>query len=63
MTQKELSYVSDAVMHEESIIKIIDKLLNNLENEELVTFMKDETEKHTKMKEKLLSLMEEHAND
>jgi hypothetical protein len=63
MTQKELSYVEDAVGHEGNIIKIINEGINNLEDENLVTFMNQELETHTSMKEKLMTLLEGKANE
>ncbi|MBQ9024320.1 MAG: hypothetical protein IJ105_03750 [Bacilli bacterium] len=63
MTQKELSYVEDAIGHEENIIKIINDSLNNLENEELISFIQNEVNNHTQMKEKLMNLLKEKANE
>lgn len=62
MTQKELSYVEDAIGHEGNIIKIINETLNNLQDENLISFMKEELNIHTKMKEKLMTKLEEEAN-
>ncbi len=63
MTQKELSYTEDAVMHETSIIKIIDEGIKNLQDESLVTFMQNELDVHTMMKEKLMNLLEAKTNE
>ena len=63
MTQKELSYVEDAIGHETNIIKIINEGINNLEDEELVTFMNGELNTHQEMKEKLMNLLEEKTNE
>jgi hypothetical protein len=63
MTQKELDYVEDATTHEENILKILNESIKNLEDEELITFMEEEVEKHTEMKEVLLSLLEDKANE
>ena len=63
MTQKELSYVEDAIGHENNIIKIINEGIKNLEDENLITFMQDELTTHTGMKEKLMNLLEEKANE
>ena len=63
MTQKELSYVEDAIMHEESIIAIISAQVPNLEDENLVNFMNEEINVHTSMKEKLTNLLEVKANE
>ena len=62
MTQKELSYVEDAIGHEGNIIKIINESLNNLQDENLISFMKNELNIHTTMKEKLMTKLEEEAN-
>ena len=63
MTQKELSYVEDAVEHESNIIKIINESVNYLEDEKLVTFMNNELTVHENMKEKLLNLLEAKTNE
>ena len=63
MTQKELSYVEDAIGHEDNIIKVINESLNNLEDEELISFMQSEVNNHTQMREKLMNLLEVNANE
>lgn len=63
MTQKELAYVEDATQHETNIIKICEDLVKNMEEENLVTFMNSEIEKHNTMKQKLLSLLEVKSNE
>lgn len=63
MTQKELSYVEDAIGHESSIIEILNYESDNLEDENLVSFMNSELNKHNKIKERLMSLLEEKANE
>lgn len=62
MTQKELLYFEDAIGHEKNIVKICEDIINQLENEELITFMKNEVEKHNTLKENLLNVLEEKAN-
>lgn len=63
MTQKELLYLEDAVGHESNIISIIGEIVNNLSDENLVAFMNMELEKHESMKENLLNMLKEKAND
>ena len=60
MTQKELSYVDDAVNHEKAIIKIINNGIENLDDSNLISFMNSELKKHKKIKERLLNLLEEN---
>lgn len=62
MTQKELSYVEDAIGHENSIIKICQESVKMLDNDELISFLNEEITKHTSTKEKLTNLLEEKAN-
>ncbi len=62
MTQKELLYFEDAVGHESNMIKIIKEGIENLEDENLITFMNNELEKHTETKQKLMNLLEEKQN-
>ena len=63
MTQKELLYVEDAIGHETNIISIIDDIINNLEDEDLVSFMDDELNKHINIKEELTNLLEGMINE
>ncbi len=63
MTQKELLYVEDAVMHEDSIVKIIREALNNASDEEIVSFLESEKDVHENLKQKLLTILEEKVNE
>ena len=56
MTEKELLYFEDAIGHEKNIIKICDYMLENLNDEKLVSFISSEKEEHTKLKDKLLNM-------
>lgn len=62
MTQKELLYVEDAVGHETNIIKILQETINNIQNENLATFLENKLETHVSMKQKLINKLEEEAN-
>ena len=62
MTQKELSYLEDAINHEESIIKICNDIINNLEDENLINFMDNEVNTHTKLLDNLMELLEGKVN-
>lgn len=63
MTQKELSYVEDAIGHEESIISICKETYNMLESQELKDFMEEQINCHTNDKERLMNLLEEKSNE
>ena len=63
MTEKELLYVEDAVGHEASIIKILNESLEFLEDDKLITFTEEEIEKHEDLKQGLLNLLEDEANE
>ena len=63
MTQKELCYMEDAVGHENNIIKICTETINSLEDENLITFMEQEKEKHVNMKNKLMEMLEVKSNE
>ena len=63
MTQKELSYVEDAIGHEENIIKIMKEEINDLEDDEVVNFIEKEINIHSSLKEKLMNLLKEKANE
>ena len=63
MTQKELLYVEDAISHEQIIIDICNESINLFEDDDLCSFIEGEVKKHTKMKERLLSLLEGLSNE
>ncbi|MBR7042404.1 MAG: hypothetical protein IKI04_02770 [Bacilli bacterium] len=63
MTEKELSYVSDAIGHEKNIVKICTETCNYLEETELKDFIKDEIKKHEDNMNNLLHLLEVNANE
>ena len=59
MTQKELLYMEDAIEHETNLIEITTLSIENLEDKALITFMKG----HQKLKEKLMTVMEDIVNE
>ncbi len=63
MTQKELLYFEDATSHEDIIISICEDMMENIEDEDLKSFIDSEIDKHTSIREKLLSLMEGKVNE
>lgn len=63
MTQKELLYFEDAIGHEANMISIIKAEIQNLKDENLVSFMNNELTKHTETKEKLMNLLEAKKNE
>ncbi len=63
MTQKELLYMEDAIEHETNLIEIATLSIENLDDKELKTFMKSQLKKHEKLKQKLMTLLEDKANE
>lgn len=63
MTQKELLYLEDAYNHEDITINICNDILDNLEDEDLVSFVEKEIKKHNDMLGELGSLLKEKANE
>ncbi len=63
MTQKELLYVEDAIGHENIIIDVCNEMIDNLEDEELTSFVESEIEKHVKMRDELIGLLEGIVNE
>ena len=63
MTQKELLYVEDAIMHENNIIKICESNIDTLENDELISFFEKEIKKHSTIHKKLMNLLEGKSNE
>ena len=62
MTQKELLYVEDAFGHEETIISVINDMIDSLDDDNLVSYMEAQLEKHESIKEQLITLLEECNN-
>ena len=58
MTQKELLYLEDAIGHEDSIIKICEDIGTNLEDGNLVSFIRDEIEVHSRIRTNLVNIKE-----
>ena len=63
MTQKELLYIEDATRHEKTIISILHETIKLLSNDDLVSFLEKEEEKHCAMKEKLMDCLKENCNE
>ena len=63
MTQKELLYVEDAILHELNNIDICTYYLDILEDKDLVKFMDNQLKKHQKIKKDLEKLMEDASNE
>lgn len=62
MTQKELLYVEDAISHEEIIIKLCNAAVNSLNDNNLISFMKEEINRHTDIKNNLIDLLRGKCN-
>ena len=63
MSQKELLYLEDAIGHEDSIINICNDRISSVDDEEIVSFLNCEVQKHTETKEKLMNLLEVKSNE
>lgn len=63
MTQKELSYMEDAIKHEQNLASIIEESINLLDDENLVSFMQKQMNNHKDMQKKLMMLLEEKADE
>ena len=63
MTQKELLYYEDAIMHEDATIKICEDIAQRLKDSDLISFMNNEVKHHKMIKNKLLTQMEECLNE
>lgn len=57
MTQKELLYVEDAIMHEKSIISILEDSKEKLDNGDFISFINGEITKHQDLQNNLISLL------
>jgi len=63
MTEKELLYMEDAIDHEKNIISIIDESVKSLEDQDLITFMENEKEKHSSTLDNLMKALKEEAHE
>jgi len=63
MTQKELLYVEDAILHEVNTMNIGEFIINSLTDQDLADFMKKELKKHQAIKDKLLNELEVCCNE
>ncbi len=63
MTQKDLLYMEDAIKHEENLVTICDYYAEIIEDNNLKSFIKSHSKKHAKLKQKLLNVMEDIANE
>jgi len=63
MTQKELLYLEDAICHEHIMINICNDIVNELEDEDLITFIENEVSIHENNKNNLMSLLEDCTNE
>ena len=63
MTQKELLYVEDAIMHEKNVVAYLNYLVNTLEDESLISFVENEIKQHKNMEKKLTKELEVTSNE
>ena len=63
MTEKELLYLEDAIGHEAILTNVCQDIVDNLEDEDLVSFMEDEIKIHKSNYKKLYNLMEAKKNE
>ncbi len=63
MTQKELLYLEDAISHEEILIQVLEDSINKINDEKIAKFLKKEQKKHDTYKMKLMSFMEDMADE
>ena len=62
MTEKELSYVEDAISHESIIIKICEDVITKLSDNNFASFMQSEIQKHQSLKASLMGLLRGQSN-
>ena len=63
MSQKELLYYEDAIMHEDITIKICNDIKKRLKDSELINFISDEIKHHQMIKNKLITQMEDICHE
>ena len=63
MTEKELLYMEDAYEHEKSIISILNDMVEKLSDNNLVSFINEQITNHENIKESLMNVLKENANE
>lgn len=63
MTQKELLYLEDAINHEENLIKYLEDSVSKLDNENIISFFKDEIKTHENICKKQIEEMRGLSNE
>ena len=63
MTEKELLYVEDAIMHEKSIISLCNEFLLNVYNDDYKNFFNNQISSHEDLLNNLTELLKEKANE
>lgn len=58
MTQKELLYLEDAIGHEKSIYGILSESIENINDDDLKSFLDSEMKIHKELENNLMSLLE-----
>ena len=62
MTQKELSYFEDAIGHVSNIIKILEESIKNVSDDKILSFLEEEMNCQSTLKETLMTKLKEKAN-
>ena len=62
MTQKELLYFEDAIGHVSNIIKILEESIKNVSDDKILSFMEEEMNCQSTLKETLMTKLKEKAN-
>ena len=63
MTEKELLYLEDAYEHECITLDTLNTMMDNTTNDEILSFIEDEINKHKLIKKSVIRLMESEANE
>ena len=63
MTQKELLYFEDAIMHIDSIIKILNHSKQIIDDDNISNFIDNELSKQQSLKEQLMNTLGDKVNE
>ena len=63
MTQKDLLYLEDAVMHEDNLINLWTYFASLISDEDLKVLLDSENKKHESIKKKIIKVMEGLASE
>ena len=63
MTQKDLLYIEDAIGHQNNLEALWENFASLIEDEEALGLIKSEMKRHSNIREKIMKVLKEAANE